>query len=119
MSVHEIGAIASDGGWITATAIPALPSVKACLDFFASRPDLELVDFAAAVGDVLLSTHDDGEARLECRSFSDAVVLLRGILGDRAGEVVPYVCAHPGKYIALRGAELLAFDTFDDYLANG
>lgn len=115
--VNQLGATVRGKGWFDADNLPDLEVVSELLTFLQARTEIEMIDFAAQIGAVRLSTHDDGEAALTFPSPSEALAFLRAALEPALAEqAIEALMKHPGKYIEL-GEPVQVFETFDDYVA--
>jgi hypothetical protein len=76
-----------------------------------------LVDVSVTVGQVALSTHDDGEAQLVFPDEKGAVKFLREALdASDAENVIRCLLENRGCYVAHRCGGLHVFETFDAYI---
>lgn len=77
------------------------------------------MDFSAIVGQVQLSTHDDGEAELTFPNEAQALGFLRKALATQAVEgVISCMLRNKNRYVADRGGDLQVFETFEAYVAG-
>jgi hypothetical protein len=113
----ELGATAPSGAWFGVDDIPPLETVSAWVDFLRTRDDFELIDFSARLGDVSLSTHDDGEAHLRFASQARAIEFVQKCAAA-SDELIRKLLQNRGQYVALRGDHLQTFETFEEYLAG-
>lgn len=117
--IVEFGASLPDGRWMDAALVSEGAVVSELIDKLREAAEMSLVSFAADVGAVHLSTHDDGEATLRFRSEQEAVAFLRKALGSPLStEVIPRLLDNPGRYIAKLKGAWTSFETFDAYLAH-
>jgi hypothetical protein len=117
--IVEFGATLPDGRWIDAALLSETAIVSDLIDKLQEDSEMSLVSFAANVGPVHLSTHDDGEAEFRFRSQQEAVAFLRKALASpMSAEVIPRLLESPGRYVAKLEGSWTSFDTFDAYLAR-
>lgn len=116
VSLIEFGATRPDGSWIDLTL-----SVDAIVSELIGRlkeiSESSIFSFAAKVGSIRLSTHDDGEADFRFPSQAEALTLLRKALPpELSTEVIPRLLESPGRYVTMHEGSWKSFSTFDDYL---
>lgn len=117
--VVEFGATLPGGRWVDAALLSGTTVVSELIDKLQEDTEISLVSFAADVGPVHLSTHDDGEAELRFRSQQEAVAFLRKALAPPLStEVIPRLLKSPGRYLAKLKGTWTSFETFDAYLAH-
>jgi len=117
VEILEIGATGPNGEWIDRLDLPEKAVVVRLIDQL-ERSGLELIDFAANIGPVRLSTHDDGEAELRFRSEVQSLHFLRTALApDLAEAVIRWLVEHPARYVTNRNGSWQAYATFEAYLA--
>lgn len=120
VTISEFGASGGDGGWVSGSDLPAIGSVGDLIKFLRDRQHLGLVDLSASVGDVKLSTHDDGEAKLTFPNEKQALGFLRNALDSSTVQsVISCLLRNKGRYVADQGGILKVFESFDAYLAGG
>jgi len=115
----EFGATSPDDDWIDRVELSADAVVSELIARLRENPQISIVDFAADVGPVRLSTHDDGEAELRFPSQAEALTFLRKALTPAlAAEVIPQLLESPERYVTKREGSWRSFETFDDYLRS-
>jgi hypothetical protein len=118
VEITEFGARSGDQGWVEGSRLPAIGSVEELLESLRVRPHLELVDVSAIVGEVKVSTHDEGEVQLTFPCEMQALAFLRTALGSGAEDVISCLLQNKGRYVAERRGSLHVFETFESYLAT-
>jgi hypothetical protein len=117
--IVEFGATMPDGRWMDPALLFGTAVVSELMDKLQENSEMSLVSFAADVGSVHLSTHDDGEAELRFRSQQEALAFLGNALASPlSAEVIPRLLESPGRYVAKLEGSWTSFETFDAYLAH-
>ena len=117
--IVEFGATLPDGRWIEAPLLSETAVVSELIYKLQEDSEMSLVSFAANVGSVHLSTHDDGEAEFRFRSQQEAVAFLeKALASPLSAEVIPRLLESPGRYVAKLAGSWTSFATFDAYLAH-
>jgi hypothetical protein len=107
------------GGWISEADLSHVKTVDDILKVLRERKEDNLIDFKATIGEVTLSTHDDGEPILRFPAREGALSYLRAIVDPSvAGVVIELVCMNPNRYVAIDDGRCTVYDTFDDYLSS-
>lgn len=119
VTLSKFGATSVHGDWVAKADLPEIRTVSDLVGVLREQSHLSLVDLSVTVGQVELSTHDDGEAQLVFPDETDALQFLRDALdGSDAEIVIGFLLANRGRYVGRRGDGLLAFETFDAYLID-
>jgi hypothetical protein len=117
VSLADFVASQPDGEWTDKSDVPEIADVSGLVTYIRERPELSLIDVSVTVGDVSLSTHDDGEAGLVFPNEGDALTFLRKAIDDPGvEEVITCLRANRGRYVAEKNGRLRVFETFKAYL---
>jgi hypothetical protein len=117
--ITDFGAIGpAPDQWCTIADLPPLRSAGAFAAFLDDHNSLEPVDVTVRIGaDIVLSTHDDGEATFTVPSDLDAFQLLSRSVSPRDLPLLTHsLLSHRGQYVVLGGRGVRTFPTFDEYL---
>jgi len=99
----------------------AITSVRMATSYFRSNPSVDLVDFAARIGEnVKLSTHDDGECSFVFDNMDAATELMKRCPGlkDRP-DLVQFLFENAGRYVSVTPqGETATFPDFDSYVTS-
>ncbi len=104
--------------WCTVADLPPLHTTGAFAAFLDDQESLEPVDVTVRIGsDVVLSTHDDGEATFTVISDLHALQLLgRSVSPQGLPLLTNALLSHRGHYVVLGEHGVSTFPTFDDFL---
>jgi hypothetical protein len=119
VTLIEFLASLPDGSWIAQLSISADAVLSELLRKLREDSQISIVDFAAKIGSIRISTHDDGEAELRFPSEEEALFFLRRALGPEvSAELIPRLTESRGRYVAKQDGSWKSFETFDAYVVS-
>ena len=117
--VIGFGATLPDGNWIDWLELSPDAVVADVVKKLKDNSQMSIVHFAASVGSIRFSTHDDGEADFRFGSQEEGLAFLRRALTPAGStELIPQLLENLGRYVTKQEGSWRSFSTFDAYRAS-